>query len=97
MLKRKPINSRSVKRIEQDERRQQLRQKLLQNNPLCQRCRKQYATDLHEVLSRGRGGSPLDENNIVLLCRICHSFVTVNPKQAVEEGFLRSAYGQDSP
>ncbi|ASR83968.1 HNH endonuclease [Arthrobacter phage Shrooms] len=46
-------------------------------------------TDMHEVLSRGRGGDPTDPENILCLCRWCHHWVTVNPKAATELGLLR--------
>lgn len=47
-------------------------------------------TDMHEVLSRGRGGDPTDPENILCLCRPCHHWVTVNPADATEAGLLRA-------
>lgn len=38
--------------------------------------------DLHEVLSRGRGGSFLDESNILCLCREHHEWIGANPVEA---------------
>lgn len=50
-------------------------------------------TDWHERLSRARGGSPIDVENRVWLCRPCHSWVTEHPREATELGLLVSAYG----
>jgi hypothetical protein len=32
--------------------------------------------DKHEIVSRARGGSPLDKGNCIILCRICHDKAT---------------------
>lgn len=45
---------------------------------------------MHEILSRGRGGSPTDPENILCLCRGCHSFITTHPAWAEEKGWSRS-------
>lgn len=47
-------------------------------------------TDKHEVLSRGRGGSPVDPENILCLCRECHAFITTNPEWAEATGMSRA-------
>lgn len=59
-------------------------------DPLCRRCG-HPADDGHELLSRARGGSITDPDNIVPLCRTCHSWVTTNPTAAEVEGWSRSA------
>ena len=48
------------------------------------------ATDLHEILTRARGGSITDPENILLLCRECHRFITEEPEWAKENGFVVS-------
>lgn len=48
------------------------------------------ATDVHELLSRARGGSILDEANCVTACRRCHDHVTQNPAWAEANGWARS-------
>jgi hypothetical protein len=45
---------------------------------------------MHEVLSRGRGGSPTDPENILCLCRGCHKWITEHPEQATALGWLRA-------
>ena len=47
-------------------------------------------TDVHEILTRGRGGSIIDENNVLALCRTCHYFITNEPAWAKENGFVVS-------
>lgn len=63
----------------------------LEEHPTCQRCWRRRATEVHEVLSRGRGGSILDGGNLRALCHVCHRWVTENPAAATAEGFLSSA------
>lgn len=51
------------------------------------------AQDWHERLSRARGGSVIDVENRVMLCRACHSHITVNPVWSAEHGWSLSALG----
>lgn len=51
------------------------------------------ASDAHEVLTRARAGSDkwlLTPENILLLCRQCHTFITENDAWSKENGFLIS-------
>ena len=54
--------------------------------PYCTR-----ADDLHEIVSRARGGSVTDPENVVPLCRPHHIWVTEHPKEAAELGLSRRA------
>jgi hypothetical protein len=65
---------------------------LLAEHPECQiqwddGCTRQ-AVDVHELLSRGRGGSIVARENCVTGCRHCHDKVTQNPAGAEKRGFL---------
>lgn len=62
--------------------------RMFDEQPLCARCQLRYAVDPHEPLSRGRGGSITDEDNIVPLCRECHDWIGDNPLEAEAEGWL---------
>ena len=42
------------------------------------------ADDLHEPLTRARGGSITDEDNMVPLCRICHDLITFAPESELQ-------------
>ena len=47
------------------------------------------ADDLHEIVSRARGGSVTDPENTIPLCREHHRWVTEHPLEATELGLLR--------
>ena len=65
---------------------------MLQDNPPCARCHTAPATDVHELKSRARGGSILDPDNLTVLCRPCHTWVTTNPADATREGWLLNSW-----
>lgn len=48
---------------------------------------------LHEKLTRARGGSIMDETNIMLLCSLHHSWVHSNPAHATDLGLLVPSWG----
>ena len=73
--------------------------RILDEFPICQRCGSNPSQDCHEVLSRARGGSITDPENIRALCRRCHVWVTEHPREATDEGWLRNSwdrYGDES-
>ncbi len=47
------------------------------------------AEDGHEILTRARGGSITDPDNIILVCRACHTYVTAHPVWADEQGWTQ--------
>lgn len=49
--------------------------------------------DLHELLSRARGGSILEPDGLLALCRACHDHITEHPLWAEGHG-LAMATGQ---
>ena len=65
---------------------------MLAERPICERCGTARSTDIHEIKSRGRGGSILDETNCAALCRTCHDFVTTHPAQAHLEGWSKNSW-----
>jgi len=50
------------------------------------------AIEVHEPLTRARGGSILSEENGLAVCRHCHSQVHNHPAEANERGFLGSRW-----
>ena len=77
--------------------------RLLEERPWCERCSKapdfdgvnevgpygmNRSTEIHEKLTRARGGDILDEDNCVALCQECHNFIHSNIAKATEEGWL---------
>jgi hypothetical protein len=54
------------------------------------------ATEVHEPLSRARGGSIVDPANMVPLGR-CHAYIHAHPEIAMQAGLLRSAGPRSIP
>ena len=46
------------------------------------------STQVHELLSRGRGGSITDRTNCVALCGDCHDWIHLHPAKAEADGWL---------
>lgn len=65
---------------------------MLEDGTWCARCQAKQATEVHELKSRARGGSITDPDNCVPLCHECHRWVTENPKQAREDGWLLNSW-----
>jgi hypothetical protein len=51
-----------------------------------------WADDAHEVLTRARGGSITDPDNIRAVCRPCHDAITGEVPWAYEIGFLKHSW-----
>jgi len=54
-----------------------------------------WATDVHEVKTRGRGGSITNPDNCRALCRMCHTFITGNPKWSGENGWTKHSWDEE--
>jgi hypothetical protein len=82
-----PVKARSAKRDAAMVERRPLVARLLAETPRCPArivCRGARTTDVHERLSRARGGSIVDERHghMVALCRGCHDWITTHPAEA---------------
>jgi 5-methylcytosine-specific restriction endonuclease McrA len=75
--------------------RRTLVQQMLDEKPMCERCHAARSVDIHEVVSRARGGSILDPRNLVALCRQCHQYITEHPAIAEAEGWSRHSWERD--
>lgn len=88
---KKAILPTSQKRLEELAKYRPLRDKYLQDNPICEarfECCTGQATDCHHVNKRGEFF--LEVSTWMALCRSCHNHIHfVNPKQARELGFLK--------
>jgi len=101
LQRRTPLRQVSRKRSREQRLRQQMVRDELARRELCEagavitfaghdaRCYG-LATELHEPLTRARGGSILDPENTVAICRSCHDWIHVNPAAATGLGLLRS-------
>jgi 5-methylcytosine-specific restriction protein A len=66
--------------------------KLLEERGTCQRCGQARSQDIHELKSRARGGSILDIENLVAICRPCHNWITEHPVEAAQQGWLKCSW-----
>lgn len=74
-------------------------ERLLRERPRCEiryRCDGARAVDVHEVLTRGRGGSITDARNCLTACRACHTWVTDNPRPAQCLGFVLPSWSENA-
>ena len=91
-MRRKALRGMSAKRRSQLKDRSDVRQVVLDRDE--NRCQcglddcTRHATDVHEILTRARGGSTTDPDNCISLCRGCHRFITENTKWGEQHGFV---------
>jgi hypothetical protein len=96
--RRTPLRRVSLKRQRVNRERRELVRSELTKRPRCEAghltpasC-SGYATDIHEPLTRARGGSILDVANTVAVCRGCHDWIHTHPESATRLGLLRSKH-----
>jgi hypothetical protein len=80
-----PLRPVSDKRRAENRERRAMIAALYPERPRCARpgCRR-WADDVHEPLTRARGGSIADPANQVPLCRPCHDEVTFRPESELD-------------
>ena len=78
--------------------------RLLEEKPWCEACpvfaehdeKKMYkrnqSSDLHELKRRSQGGSILDEENIICVCRPCHTRIGNYPQLAFDLGLAKHGW-----
>jgi hypothetical protein len=86
----------SPKRAVQNVQRRAFVKRLLEERWECEaqiptRCSR-LASDVHEIKTRARGGSFLDEENCLCICRPCHSWITDHTAWSLEHGFIVSSW-----
>jgi hypothetical protein len=88
-MKRTPLRPRSKKRAALYVQRRRLVAEVLAAHPVCEVpwCI-HPATDIHEPLTRARGGSITDPENVKAVCRMHHDLIHLEPEWAYEFGFL---------
>ena len=97
-LKRTRLAPVSARRQAANQQRRAMIQVLYPERPQCGRPRcTRLADDIHEPLTRARGGSITDPRNQVPLCRPCHDEVTFRPTSelgwAYAAGLLKHSWG----
>ena len=78
--------------------------RLLAERPLCEACpvfaehdelaiyNRRQSVDIHEIVRRSQGGSILDENNLLAVCRGCHDRIGRYPQLAFDLGLARHGW-----
>ena len=84
--------------------RRPLVEKLLEEKPYCEACPifaehdekatyiRQRSQDIHEIVRRSHGGSILDENNLLAVCRKCHTRIGNYPQLSFELGLAKHSW-----
>ena len=95
---------RSKKKEEEYRKRRPLVQKLLEERPWCEACvkfaehdglsvyRRNRSQDIHEIIRRSQGGSILDEENLMAVCRKCHTKIGNYPQLAFDLGLAKHGW-----
>lgn len=92
-MRRSRLRPRSAKAAIEAVERRRLVAEHLRLNPVCV-----YpgcgcdAADVHEPLTRARGGSIDDPSNMIGLCRRHHDYVHTHPAEAERAGLLRHSW-----
>jgi len=98
------MRNRSKKKEAEYRLRRPLVEKMLSEKPWCEACpvfaeydkkitySRQRSVDLHELVRRSQGGSILDENNIITVCRNCHNRIGREPQLAFDLGLSRHSW-----
>lgn len=99
-----PPKKRSKKREKLYEERREFVKKILQERPLCEACRIfaahddkatfkiHMSRDVHEVIRRSQGGSIVDEENVLAVCRPCHVRIGNYPQLAFDLGLAKHGW-----
>lgn len=78
--------------------------RLLEERPWCEACpvfasydgkvsySRNPGQDVHELVRRSQGGSILDEENLLVVCRPCHRRIGNYPKLAFELGLAKESW-----
>jgi hypothetical protein len=94
LSRRTPLRSRSKKTARVYEHRRTLVARLLTERPICEVpwCLAR-SVDVHEPLTRARGGDILDPENCRAVCRMHHDLIHANAEAWIEDlGFLKHSW-----
>lgn len=88
-----PLRRVSKKRAAENRLRSKVAHATFGETPMCARpgCTRP-ARDCHEPLTRARGGSITDPENMVPLCGPCHTEIQLGPAWAYELGLMRHSW-----
>lgn len=98
------MRRRSKKKEKEYVERRKIVSRLLQERPLCEACPvfakhdrlstyiRKNSVDVHELVRRSQGGSILDINNLMCVCRSCHRRIGNFPALAFELGLAKHGW-----
>ena len=98
------MRRRSAKKEAEYRQRRPLVKRLLEERPWCEACpvfaehdeiityRRNRSQDIHELIRRSQGGSILDEENLLAVCRPCHSRIGNNPQLSFDLGLAKHGW-----
>jgi 5-methylcytosine-specific restriction endonuclease McrA len=98
------IRKRSKKKEEEYKLRRPFVEEILAKYPACQACpvfakhdekltyRRNRSTDVHELIRRSQGGSILDPDNVIAVCRPCHTRIGNYPQLAFDLGLAKHGW-----
>lgn len=98
------MRHRSKKKEAEYRLRRPLVEKLLNEKPLCEACPifaehdelatyvRRSSQDIHEIVRRSQGGSILDEDNLMAVCRPCHTRIGNYPQLAFDLGLAKRGW-----
>jgi len=99
-----PPKKRSKKTEATYEKRRPFVAKILSERPNCEACVvfakhdgkttfiQRPSVDVHELIRRSQGGSILDENNVLAVCRQCHTRIGNNPQLSFDLGLAKQSW-----
>lgn len=101
------MRPRSKKKEAEYRQRRPLVERLLGERPWCEACpvfakhdnlvvyNRKRSVDIHEIIRRSQGGSILDEENLLAVCRDCHRRIGNYPALAFELGLAKHGWERD--
>jgi 5-methylcytosine-specific restriction endonuclease McrA len=99
-----PIAKRSKKTEEKYLERRPFVERILKERPLCEACKvfakhddksiynHHMSKDVHEIIRRSQGGSILDDDNVLAVCRPCHVRIGNYPQLAFDLGLAKHGW-----
>jgi 5-methylcytosine-specific restriction endonuclease McrA len=84
--------------------RRKIVERLLSERPYCEACPKfakhdgkltyvrRGSVDIHELVRRSQGGSILEEENLLAVCRACHDRIGRSPQLAFDLGLAKHGW-----
>lgn len=98
------MRHRSKKKEAEYRKRRPLVERLLRERPMCEACPvfakhdekvtyvRNPSVDVHELVRRSQGGSILDEDNLMCVCRSCHRRIGNYPQLAFDLGLAKHGW-----